>query len=220
MSEEYSDRGLEAVHEKVRGWFDAFVKSLHYDALTETQTDKAPDVINFFAEYSFNLLGMTPEKWNPSGLTECCLEVLPRKVSAGPVFFKAVAPVLSAFFIFLADQSLLHNGRLLAQTVAGLDEEILTASQDRRSWGPAKAFAMAAEEAGVDLRDEDAINQFMAEYNLRFAGRPQPALQEPFSPATSLPKPVETVRYSEPKVGRNDRCPCGSGKKFKKCCGR
>jgi len=21
-----------------------------------------------------------------------------------------------------------------------------------------------------------------------------------------------------PKVGRNDRCPCGSGKKYKKCC--
>ena len=23
-----------------------------------------------------------------------------------------------------------------------------------------------------------------------------------------------------PKVGRNDPCPCGSGKKFKKCCGK
>ena len=28
-----------------------------------------------------------------------------------------------------------------------------------------------------------------------------------------------TVR-EEPKVGRNDPCPCGSGKKYKKCCGR
>lgn len=27
-----------------------------------------------------------------------------------------------------------------------------------------------------------------------------------------------TVRRSEPKVGRNDPCPCGSGKKAKKCC--
>lgn len=24
---------------------------------------------------------------------------------------------------------------------------------------------------------------------------------------------------STPKVGRNDPCPCGSGKKYKKCCG-
>lgn len=31
--------------------------------------------------------------------------------------------------------------------------------------------------------------------------------------------PPVTVVRAEPKVGRNDPCPCGSGKKFKKCCG-
>jgi uncharacterized protein len=30
---------------------------------------------------------------------------------------------------------------------------------------------------------------------------------------------VETVRREAPKVGRNDPCPCGSGKKFKQCHG-
>jgi len=30
----------------------------------------------------------------------------------------------------------------------------------------------------------------------------------------------ETVRRDRPKVGRNDPCPCGSGKKYKKCHGR
>lgn len=30
---------------------------------------------------------------------------------------------------------------------------------------------------------------------------------------------VQTLKRDEPKVGRNDDCPCGSGKKFKKCCG-
>jgi uncharacterized protein YecA (UPF0149 family) len=30
---------------------------------------------------------------------------------------------------------------------------------------------------------------------------------------------VKTVRRDEPKVGRNDPCWCGSGKKFKKCHG-
>jgi SEC-C motif-containing protein len=28
-----------------------------------------------------------------------------------------------------------------------------------------------------------------------------------------------TVRNQGPKTGRNDPCPCGSGKKYKKCCG-
>jgi preprotein translocase subunit SecA len=31
--------------------------------------------------------------------------------------------------------------------------------------------------------------------------------------------PQEPVRRDLPKVGRNDLCPCGSGKKYKKCCG-
>ena len=30
---------------------------------------------------------------------------------------------------------------------------------------------------------------------------------------------VGTIRRESPKVGRNDPCPCGSGKKYKQCCG-
>ena len=35
----------------------------------------------------------------------------------------------------------------------------------------------------------------------------------------SAPKPDASVTINE-KVGRNDPCPCGSGKKYKLCCGR
>jgi preprotein translocase subunit SecA len=49
----------------------------------------------------------------------------------------------------------------------------------------------------------------------------------PSTPARSAPVPartggddvVKTVRRDDPKVGRNDPCPCGSGKKYKKCHG-
>ena len=39
----------------------------------------------------------------------------------------------------------------------------------------------------------------------------------------AAPKPEdarkpETFRREQPKVGRNDPCPCGSGKKYKNCC--
>lgn len=34
------------------------------------------------------------------------------------------------------------------------------------------------------------------------------------------PAKTVTVRREHPKVGRNDPCPCGSGKKYKACCGR
>jgi SEC-C motif-containing protein len=31
--------------------------------------------------------------------------------------------------------------------------------------------------------------------------------------------PKQPPRQTGPKIGRNDPCPCGSGKKYKKCCG-
>ena len=39
--------------------------------------------------------------------------------------------------------------------------------------------------------------------------------------ARRSPMPKQTVTYIRPesKVGRNDPCPCGSGRKYKKCCG-
>lgn len=36
----------------------------------------------------------------------------------------------------------------------------------------------------------------------------------------NLPKPKQVIlrKKGEVKIGRNDLCPCGSGKKFKRCC--
>lgn len=35
-----------------------------------------------------------------------------------------------------------------------------------------------------------------------------------------IASPVETIRNRAAPLGRNDPCPCGSGKKWKKCCAR
>ena len=45
----------------------------------------------------------------------------------------------------------------------------------------------------------------------------QQVLKPAPTPPTSPAAPVKTP--SSKKVGRNDPCPCGSGKKYKKCCG-
>ncbi|MFB3067498.1 MAG: preprotein translocase subunit SecA [Planctomycetota bacterium] len=39
------------------------------------------------------------------------------------------------------------------------------------------------------------------------------------APIGSAPERAEPIRRATPKVGRNDPCPCGSGKKYKKCHG-
>lgn len=51
---------------------------------------------------------------------------------------------------------------------------------------------------------------------------PPPFLPEPpaeFEDNFAPPVPT-TIRLDSPHVGRNEQCPCGSGKKYKKCCGR
>ena len=42
----------------------------------------------------------------------------------------------------------------------------------------------------------------------------------PITPPATKPPAQKTIVRSAPKTGRNDPCPCNSGKKFKKCCGK
>jgi preprotein translocase subunit SecA len=49
-------------------------------------------------------------------------------------------------------------------------------------------------------------------------GAPPPGMGAP-PPGVGAPQPAAPVRRDGPKVGRNDPCPCGSGRKYKKCCG-
>ena len=48
----------------------------------------------------------------------------------------------------------------------------------------------------------------------------QPKEQEMFFSSGDEPAKKNPVKRSEKKVGRNAPCPCGSGKKYKKCCGK
>jgi preprotein translocase subunit SecA len=54
------------------------------------------------------------------------------------------------------------------------------------------------------------------------AGLAPPPGQPTAPPAeqSGEPGPVEPIRNLGQKVGRNDPCPCGSGRKFKNCCGK
>ena len=58
----------------------------------------------------------------------------------------------------------------------------------------------------------------------QFGEAPQPgggqALPQGTQPEQEMPDINISFKRDVPKVGRNDDCPCGSGKKYKKCCGK
>ena len=47
-----------------------------------------------------------------------------------------------------------------------------------------------------------------------------PTAKAPAGPPPEHPAASQPVRRDGEKVNRNDPCPCGSGEKYKKCCGR
>jgi uncharacterized protein YecA (UPF0149 family) len=69
-------------------------------------------------------------------------------------------------------------------------------------------------ERGVADKNDDEVDAEVAEKAAEARGRSGKA-RVAGDGATTAP-----VKRDRPKVGRNDPCPCGSGKKYKKCHGK
>ena len=72
-----------------------------------------------------------------------------------------------------------------------------------------QAVAARMQADGVNVKDQNAVKAWVT------AHQKEVESGELKSPDI---KPVETFVRSAPAVGRNDPCPCGSRKKYKKCC--
>ncbi len=80
--------------------------------------------------------------------------------------------------------------------------------------------------SGMMIRIKEEITEYLfkvqvnqeAEIQEELASKPQKVVEHRGNSET-LEKPA-TVRRDEDKVGRNEPCPCGSGKKYKKCHGQ
>lgn len=87
-------------------------------------------------------------------------------------------------------------------------------------------FGAFCQEKGVDTESgQEGMEDLLRELHEEWLHTPREALEgkkptEVMEGGRLLPHKVETYRREEPKVGRNDPCPCGSGKKYKRCCGK
>ena len=71
----------------------------------------------------------------------------------------------------------------------------------------------------LDISDQDiALEESRHEQEMVFSHADASGFGD--APAGDAIQTSTTVRRSTPKVGRNEPCPCGSGKKYKFCCGR
>ncbi|MEN8255426.1 MAG: preprotein translocase subunit SecA [Verrucomicrobiota bacterium] len=91
------------------------------------------------------------------------------------------------------------NAMFRSATSAGAMEEFFQSLSGMQVHHEASALAAAAAQAAASPQQRAPM------------GAPPPGM--------AAPKPTAPIRRDVPKVGRNDPCPCGSGRKYKKCCG-
>jgi preprotein translocase subunit SecA len=91
------------------------------------------------------------------------------------------------------------------------------------------ARVSARRESRADLSRARAVHRETDAYAMEGAQQPAPGAPQSAAPgmgttsatnaALKKPSPSRPVVRTAEKVKRNDPCPCGSGKKYKKCCG-
>ena len=209
-----------------------FAASATVAALPQEVQEHAEGVAWNIAHLALSYEGTPLERLNTHVLREVLLELFPRRVSAGPEFFVQVAPAARAFLEWLQAEGILKEAAPLVRAVDGWADRIVAHAADRSRWGMAKGLCMLAMEAGVDMSDREAMDGFLemfqrqqraamaeSQVDLGLDDRTVEAGYEE-EPGDELVEPGETIVNRGPKTGRNDPCPCGSGKKYKKCCGR
>jgi len=158
--------------------------------LVATGQRSRDEIMDYFA----GLFRRLDRKWNFvwTGLTDYCTDLYPAEVQD---------EIRQAYEDGLIDARAIHPKDVEEALSAG-EDEALKRLQRRR------------------YRLIDDVEQEMSWFS-----SVDHSAREPGVPRRTVPnsRPFEsptTYKRSGAKVGRNDPCPCGSGKKFKKCCGK
>jgi len=202
VSGEYSEEDFKAMKKTINALLESYKKSALYMKLGHTEKDEAGFIISSFSEMMYNYFLRQPADWRLSPAVKCCIDIMPRKVMADDDFFKSVEPVLKSFLSFASESGAVPDGHKIAEGLSGIGTAIMERAGDPETWGPGKALLKGAAESGVDISDKKELDKYIKKYN------------------KGLGKKHEAEKPGKKKTpGRNDPCPCGSGKKYKKCCG-
>ena len=210
---ERSEEGPEA--ERARDWAIGFLLSPVARTMPAELRNDAYTIAYGLLYSSLTRLGLEPGEWDELALRQLLLLIMPERTPADRALLEKIAPVTEALLYWLGFEGVLDDADALIASVRGLSEPIVVVGMDPQRWGPAKRAMMQARQAGVNAAEDEIVAASPVEQTAEnlpeeLPDRPPPKAEVP---------PLPISEYS-PNVGRNDPCPCGSGKKYKKCHGR
>lgn len=193
---EYSDENAILINAWVDEVGHQFEQSAYFNQLSAEKQECCQYLLHGFFDYCYSYCLVAPSKLTQEAIHEIMLDVMPRKFSCDRATFEAFAPVMAQFMKFCEENHYMTETDALQKYIYHIAPQMIERSESRENWGMAKSFAMGNFYShGEDGEDSEYTT---VKY------RPQ---------ATVLP-----YRRESPKNGRNDPCPCNSGKKYKKCC--
>lgn len=196
----YSDKALNKSIKLAKKWSKEFKKTPQFAAFSDYEKENANFTIELFTEMMYNYHLQEPADWDQAAMQDVVCNLFPRKVAVEQEFFQSTAKILQEYFLYLFQEHYLQHGELLAKAVKACEFKIIENSNNSGMFGIGKSILSHAKFKGLKMETEDDIRQIMMDYNENINNYPIPALPE------------------RQKIGRNDPCPCGSGKKYKKCC--
>jgi hypothetical protein len=135
----------------------------HRWAGDEEAADVARLAIDFGADYNHG----GPLRWSPVVVEIFMTSWLARKATQEADFFALVPDVLQDWVKYAGRRRGVPTAALREAVAAVADyrEDMLETIGDPEAWGPAKTFALAALDAGVDLTDPEDVKRFVERYN-------------------------------------------------------
>ena len=196
-----------------------------------TEFEKSPEADLFLTEFDTSLcwpatymhyaaqyFSATPATVTPGETAEILFEIIPRKVSVEAEAAYEIIAELKSFWQFLKRTYALEHADAMLEMLTDDDANRLEAElADPSNFGMAKSFFTSGTSAGFDMTDQADMNHFMLAYNVAQLGRLASVDDEEASPSVPVQQ-TAPIRQESQRIGRNEPCPCGSGRKYKKCC--
>jgi hypothetical protein len=159
------DAYVEVAPEKRERLLSDFLKSS--EGRRWCDDEAAEDVVAFAIAFGADYNHGGPLRWSPVVVEIFMTDWLARKAPIEREFFERVPEVLADWVSYAGRCRGMPEAawREAAAAVEDFREEMFESIDDPEAWGPAKVFALAAQEAGVDLSDPAAVEEFVERYN-------------------------------------------------------
>ncbi|MBP1044076.1 SEC-C domain-containing protein [Vagococcus sp. BWB3-3] len=212
---DFSEKKMENVISQANEWFAAFKESTQFKELSTSAQGHSGVVTMALSEWMYKEELRAGREWTAATLENILVNVFPREVSEYPEVASDISSILSHYFTFLKEDKKIGNADTLLRKLAKLSFD---SEQTEHPLKGEKSQGTTQKATKKELSTNYSQSE-IAQFNRFAMGNKVNEVKEPVVEVTPAEEQTEVIDIKS-KIGRNEQCPCGSGKKFKKCHGK